>query len=332
MALSIEKRWELVFLCRHKLGPQFGYDKAAKYIGCSSTTAKRWVTRYEETGDVLDEPGRGRTRVTTSQEDTKIESVVSKKRTISSREIASELENKGISISERTVRRRLNEMGFKYQNPIVKPLLKETARLSRLKWANENYKVDFSNIIFSDETTVELYRNIKKVWRRKGEQIIYRKVKHPIKVHAWGCFSSQGFGKLYCFANNLNGDLLCKIYEKALLPSASNMFGTENNEWLLQEDNDPKHKSKKAQQFRNENGVKKILWPSYSPDLNPIENVWSVLKSNISQYRVTTQRGLVSAMKKEWKKLNPEYATKLVESMKRRTEAVIQNNGDYTLY
>ena len=53
-------------------------------------------------------------------------------------------------------------MGFKYQNPIVKPLLKETARLSRLKWANENYKVDFSNIIFSDETTVELYRNIKK--------------------------------------------------------------------------------------------------------------------------------------------------------------------------
>ena len=110
------------------------------------------------------------------------------------------------------------------------------------------------------------------------------------------------------------------------------MFVTENNEWLLQEDNDPKHKSKKAQQFRNENVVKKILWPSYSPDLNPIENVWSVLKSNISQYRVTTQRGLVSAIKKEWEKLDPEYATKLVESMKRRTEAVIQNNSDYTLY
>ena len=87
-------------------------------------------------------------------------------------------------------------------------------------------------------------------------------MKHSAKVHVYGCFSEEGFGNIYCFTNNLNADLLCTIYETSLLPSAGIFFGKDNHSWSLQEDNDPKHMSKKAQKWRKENQVKRIFWPS----------------------------------------------------------------------
>ena len=47
-----------------------------------------------------------------------------------------------------------------------------------------------------------------------------------------------------CFQRNLDANFLCKIYEKGLLPSASELFGRGNLTWILQEGNDPKHRSK----------------------------------------------------------------------------------------
>jgi len=59
MSLTIQKRWEIVFLKKHRLGPKLDNTKIAKEIGCSRDTVRTWVERYEETGDVLDEEGNG---------------------------------------------------------------------------------------------------------------------------------------------------------------------------------------------------------------------------------------------------------------------------------
>ena len=58
------------------------------------------------------------------------------------------------------------------------------------------------------------------MWTPKGRRHVIRTVKYAPKVHAWGCFSFNGFGRLYIFQDNLNADLLVTIYEEALLPSA----------------------------------------------------------------------------------------------------------------
>ena len=141
----------------------------------------------------------------------------------------------------------MNEQGLHKLQPLVKPLLLEKHRDNRLEWAKANKITNWSKTIFTDETTVFQFSKPKKVWRLKGEKIKAPTVKHSVKVHVYGCFSEEGFGNIYCFTENLNAELLCTIYRTTLLPSAKKFFGEDNHSWNLQEDNDPKYTSEKAQ-------------------------------------------------------------------------------------
>ncbi|CAF2164131.1 unnamed protein product [Rotaria magnacalcarata] len=96
------------------------------------------------------------------------------------------------------------------------------------------------------------------VWNLPGTKKIVRTVKHSIKVNVWGCFLARGFGRVECFKENLNADLMCHIYKYGLLPTVRKQFGYDSTLWKLQEDNDPKHTSKLATNWRMNNNVPKI--------------------------------------------------------------------------
>ena len=218
-------------------------------------------------------------------------------------------------------------MGF-----LFKRLLKKDHREKRLEFAKDNLKRDWDSVIFSDETTFQLFTYSKKVWRFGYLGKIRRKVKHPPKIHVWGCLTSSGFGKLYLFTHSLNGQLLIEIYKKTLLPSVKMHFGDLRNEWFLQEDNDPKHMSNIAKKWKLNHDVKRLNWPSMSPDLNPLENVWALLKAKVEEKNCKTIKQLKAKIIKEWKALPDDYAANLINSLPKRLLAVIANNGDYTLY
>ena len=77
---------------------------------------------------------------------------------------------------------------------------------------------------------------------------------------------------------------------------------------------------------------KNLPWPSQSPDLNPIENVWSVLKANVDNYKPNSVKELIYVIKKEWKKLDSSFAKDLVISMKNCVSLLLSNEGDHILY
>jgi transposase len=332
MALPLYKRYEIIFLHQHPKGPQWGLEKTASYVGCSKPTVVYWVKKYQEDKNLIDQPKSGRGRSTTTAQDEKIVSLAEKEHNITSAEIQQRLEKQGVTVSERTVRRRLAEAGGKYLHELQKPLLTEKHRKKRLQWAKNHRDFDWNRVIFTDESTFQLYRSSRKVWQFGGRRKVFRTVKHPQKVHVWGCFSARGFGKIICFQTNLDAHFMCTIYERGLLASVDELFEGDTLGWILQEDNDPKHRSKIAKKWKEENGVIELPWPSMSPDQNPIENIWRLLKIKISKKKIQTVKGLKGEITKEWNRLPIELASNLVSSMKNRVTSLIEANGDYTMY
>jgi hypothetical protein len=226
----------------------------------------------------------------------------------------------------------LKSARLEYTAPIHKPFLTIKHQEAKLAWANEHTEFDWQKVIFTDETTIVLNQHPTRVWQKRGAKKVSRTVKHPAKVHVWGCFSSKGFGKIYIFTKNMNADLLCEIYEHALLPSAQYWFGKDTASWVLQEDNDPKHTSKAARAWREEHGITRLPWPAQSPDQNPIENVWKLIKSELRKNCPKTVVELKRKIAIIWKALPNDFAENLAASMKDRIHALIGAKGGYTLY
>jgi len=102
--------------------------------------------------------------------------------------------------------------------------------------------------------------------------------------------------------------------------------------WRFQQDNDPKHTSRLAQAFLQENMPEVMAWPSNSPDLNPIENLWSIVKGNVERRMPKNQDELERFMVEEWENIPDSTLINLVKSMKRRCELVIEKNGERIPY
>ena len=109
----------------------------------------------------------------------------------------------------------------------------------------------------------------------------------------------NGFGQLYLFQDNLNADLLITNYEYALLPSAREMFDDTEDPWLLYEEKDPKHTSKKVKNWKDENGVERMESSAQSPDLNPIDNVYALLKIKVNNREPKTIEDLEAIISEE---------------------------------
>src|SRR3954470_22401281 len=98
--------------------------------------------------------------------------------------------------------------------------------------------------------------------------------------------------------------------------------------WRFQQDNDPKYTSHVTEKFLQDNVPEVIDWPSNSPDLNPIENLWNIVKTNVERRRPKNLDNLNRFMIEEWKDIPDSVIKNLIGSMRKRCEAVIERNGE----
>ena len=99
------------------------------------------------------------------------------------------------------------------------------------------------------------------------------------------------------------------------------------------QDGAPCHRSKVAKNFLDNNNINLLEWPGNSPDLKPIENLWTNMKNKVSEKQPLSGAELVKAIKEVWvKEISKEHCQSLIESMPRRIKAVIKNRGGHTKY
>ncbi len=170
------------------------------------------------------------------------------------------------------------------------------------------------------------FQNYGKVWRKKGERFKLDCLAPTFKsgrrsIFVWGCFSYYGIGNLVRIANSLNAKKYHNILKKQMFPSAQRLFN--NKEFILQQDNSSIHKAKIIKNYLENKKQTVLEWPPQSPDLNCIENLWSIIDKKAKDRKPQNEKELFDVIFKTWKNIGLKTLQNLVKSMPKRLELVI---------
>ncbi len=89
-----------------------------------------------------------------------------------------------------------------------------------------------------------------------------------------------------------------------MLPSADKLYG--DADFIFQQDLAPAHTAKGTKSWFNDHGVTVLDWPANSPDLNPIENLWCIVKRKMRDTRPNKADDLKAAIKATWASIPPQ--------------------------
>ena len=322
----------------------YSYREVAAKVGCgvSASGVQKLCKRFEISGSVQSQAGKGRKKLTTPTTDRHIARLALQNRKASSSEINEVLRETGIAVSNRTVRRRLVHAGLRARIPRKKPFLNSKQRQKRVAWAKEHVSwssQQWSKVMWSDETRISIFGSdgVRYVRRRPGEdclpECMISTMKHPLSIMIWGCMSRKAVGRIQVLEGNVNASRYMKeVLVPKMLPSARDLFG-QDPEFIFQQDGAPCHTARACMKWFADNHVTLLEWPGNSPDLNPIENLWSRLKKLVAAHRPSNKQALIEAVISSWFRIiTPENLEKLVDSMPRRCQAVIAAKGYPTRY
>lgn len=234
--------------------------------------------------------------------------------------------------SKETLRKFLVEKGFKrwtIRNEIV---LSERHKQLRVEFARKMLELtdmELNHILFSDEFTVSLTKIGGKLTyfaREERPELNQHKSNFVQKRMFWASVSSAGKASIITVEGSLNSESYKIIVDDWVIPALR---------WLnwpdvrFMQDNAPCHKSRTIMNHLSEKGVNALDWPPYSPDLNPIENLFGILKSKLSSMKpVSHLDQLEIDVLACWDSIPNEIIYNLCSSFKRRLVMCLHLNGD----
>lgn len=312
-------------------------------LNVSRSTVQRTWTRYQETGSVQRRQGSGRKRCTQPRDDRFLVTQALRNRKCSYIDLKRNLEEvRGAQVSLWTVRRRLLAADIRSRRPARAPKLLREHRIARLRFARNCLSWtpgNWSSVLFSDEARICLH----------GEDRRRRVLRRPGERYADVCFEEitpYGGGSVMFWAGVTsnyrteivfieNGSLNAHRYITEILSqNAQPALTVIGEDAIYMDDNARAHRSGDVDAYMQEVGIRRLDWPARSPDLNPIEHVWDLLKRRVRSVQPPPQniRELKRVISTEWEHIPQDTIKSQVGSMPRRLHAVIAARGGHTRY
>ncbi|CAF1312566.1 unnamed protein product [Rotaria sordida] len=288
------------------------------------------INKLKQTNSLKHRGGNGRPRVLSAIEKKAIGQYIRRNNEITVNEIKEKLSTTyHSSVSATTIRRHLHEYGYRNVLPKSTRMLTSDDKKRRVQWAKQHKNDNFTRTIFTDEASFQLFRNTVRRWSKHPNDEYKRIPKNRQKVHVWGAVSVKGVLTCHTFRCNLDGPYYVHILKNFLLPAARRQFHWN---WRLQQDNDPKHRSNICKQFIRKNVPELLDWPSNSPDVNPIENIWSIVKRKVEKRKPKNTDELELFLAEEFKNTDINVVKNCVMSMKNRCLSLISSKGERIKY
>jgi transposase len=255
-------------------------------------------------------------------------------------------------VSDDTVRKAAASMGFHKRHKRRKPFLTPQAIAKRLQWVKDNQEQDWRRVIFTDESAIEMGLDITMNFtiRRAGEQYLPQHLQRTFRssrksLMVWGAIAHGKKWDLVRLSippsevqekgKGMNGEKYVRMVLNGPLKRAARQLRTARwRDILVVEDGAPCHTCKLAKEARSKLGIPSLIHPPSSPDLNPIENVWHLLKTKVSQLptRATNLDMLWEQVQACWADIDQAYINKIINGMPERAEAIHQARGEVTRF
>lgn len=255
----------------------------------------------------------------------------------SSAELAELLNQRNeVAVSASSVRRILIEMGNSRSVCEDRELTPENKQ-ERLGYANSNKNTDWKRIWAYDEVYFNLWgsRHHVRSNRRTKYRNIFRKQTKAQKSVSLGyvaAFSFNSKSALCRVPRHWHVPQLRDVWENELLPSI-NWDPSQRRCRAFILDNDGRHHSQALVDSATENGLNRNGYlPPNSPDLNPAENIWNIMKQYVLRQHPTNERELRIAIEEAYETVTPDILRSEFDSLPRRIQAVLDNNGDRIRY
>jgi transposase len=248
-----------------------------------------------------------------------------------------------INCTNQTVKNYLDGNKIKCCIKVKKPFITERHKKKRMKFV-EKYRsfsyFDWKRVVWSDECKFALLNTNGReyCWKRRSDDLKEDHIKRTKKfgggsIMVWGCITSHGVGKLVQITGIMDSKKYIHILSRGLLITMDDK-GLNPDEVIFMHDNDPKHTALRTRKWLNRNKINVLEWPAQSPDMNPIENLWSIINSKIRKRKEKPKdiEELWKIVQEEWYSIDPEIVRTLYLTMTERVDALYKSKGGYTKY
>jgi transposase len=239
------------------------------------------------------------------------------------------------TISSSSVASARHELGYQFLPPSAIFPLTPDQKAKRLTFALAHSGTDWSTTVFTDESSFVLGTR-GWLWRRKAEtgaEVSWVKEKFPPKVMVFAGISRDYKSTLIMIES---GTVDAESYvdefvdQSGIIPDMNQRYGPR--QWTYMQDGASVHTASATMEYLR--AMVSVLrdWPAHSPDLNPIENLWAIMKRRVEQLQPVTKEDLMRVLVDVWESLEMDVVNALVASVADRMNLVVEKAGDRIPY